>query len=212
MDTQAHWDNVYRTRGEQQVSWYRPRLDTSLELIDELALGADDAVIDVGSGRSTLVDDWLARGLRDVTALDLSDAALAESRARLGARGVGVRWVAGNVLAAELPPVHYALWHDRAVFHFLVASEDRAHYIERAVRAVRPGGWAVIATFALDGPERCSGLDVCRYDAVMLARHFAPWFALDYDMREEHVTPSGAVQRFTWAVLQRRGPSGQQGE
>ncbi|HET7845213.1 MAG TPA: class I SAM-dependent methyltransferase [Xanthomonadales bacterium] len=205
MDTQAHWENVYRTRGEQQVSWYRPRLDTSLELIDELALGADDAVIDVGSGRSTLVDEWLARGLRDVTALDLSGAALAESRARLGARGEGVRWVAGDVLAAELPSAHYALWHDRAVFHFLVDAADRAHYIERAARAVRPGGYVVVATFALDGPERCSGLEVCRYDAVMLARHFAQWFALDFDTREEHRTPSGSVQKFTYAVLQRRG-------
>jgi SAM-dependent methyltransferase len=196
MDTQAHWENVYRTRGEQQTSWYRPRLDTSLALIDELGLGAGDAVIDVGS-----VDEWLARGMRDVTALDVSGAALADSRTRLGERAAGVKWVVSNVLAAELPAAHYALWHDRAVFHFLVASEDRAHYIERAARAVRPGGRAVIATFALDGPERCSGLDVCRYDAVMLARHFSPWFALDFDTREEHVTPSGAVQRFTWVVL-----------
>lgn len=212
MDTQAHWENVYRTRGEQQTSWYRPRLDTSLVLIDELGLGADDAVIDVGSGRATLVDEWLARGMRDITALDVSEAALDQVRARLGARAGEVRWIAGDVRGVVLPEAKYALWHDRAVFHFLVASEDRAHYIERAARAVRPGGWAVIATFALDGPERCSGLDVCRYDAVMLARHFAPWFALDFDTREEHVTPSGAVQRFTWVVLQRHGPSRTQGE
>src|SRR6188768_762892 len=147
MDAQAHWENVYRTRGENQTSWYRPRLDTSLALIGELGLRADDAVIDVGCGRATLVDEWLARGMRDVTALDVSDAAIAETRARLGARAAGVKWVVGDVLAAELPASSYSLWHDRAVFHFLVDAADRAHYVERAARAVRPGGHAVVATF-----------------------------------------------------------------
>lgn len=207
MDTQAHWENVYRTRGEQQTSWYRPRLDTSLALIDELGLRVNDALIDVGCGRATLIDGLLDRGHRDVTALDVSDAALGECRARLGVRASSVKWLASDVLAAALPDAHYALWHDRAVFHFMVDAADRVHYAERAARAVRPGGWLVIATFALDGPERCSGLEVCRFDAVMLSRAFADWFALDYDTREEHVTPSGAVQRFTWVVLQRRGDS-----
>lgn len=211
MDTQAHWENVYRTRGERQVSWYRPRLDTSLALIDELPLDAGDPVIDVGCGRATLLDDWLARGRRDVTALDVSDAALAANRERLGADAGRVKWVVSDVLAAELPAAHYALWHDRAVFHFLVDAADRVRYVERAARAVRPGGWLVVATFALDGPEKCSGLETCRYDAVMLARAFAEWFSLDYDTREEHVTPSGAVQRFTWVVLQRHDPSRPQG-
>lgn len=211
MDTHAHWENVYRTRAEHETSWHRPRLDTSLALMDELALGANDAVIDVGCGRATLVDEWLARGMRDVTALDVSEAALAECRARLGARAAGVKWVVSDLLSADLPPAHFALWHDRAVFHFLVDAADRALYVERAARAVRPGGWLVIATFALDGPKRCSGLEVCRYDAVMLAREFAQGFSLDHDTREEHVTPSGNVQRFTWVVLRRHAPSQRQG-
>lgn len=200
----GHWEQVYRARRADETSWFRPHLDESLRLIDGLALEpAADAVIDVGGGRSTLADDLLARGFAEVTVLDLSSSALAESRDRLGDRAAAVTWLHNDVTRAGLPPAHYALWHDRAVFHFLVDAGDRARYVDTAARAVRAGGHAIIAAFAPDGPEKCSGLPVHRYDARSLAAVFAPTFALVVDSREIHPTPFGAEQAFTYVVLRR---------
>ena len=198
-----HWQRIYREKGEQQTSWFRPHLDESLRRIDALPIGAGDAAIDVGAGRSTLVDDLLARGWRDLTVLDLAPAALAAARARLGADAAQVRWIAGDVAQADLPAAHYALWHDRAVFHFLTDAAERARYVEQAARAVRQGGYAVIATFAPDGPERCSGLPVTRYDADALGAEFAPAFVRIDAGRDLHRTPWDAEQAFTYVVLRR---------
>jgi SAM-dependent methyltransferase len=198
-----HWQTVYMTRGERQTSWFRPHLDESLRLIGQLPLPLDAPIIDVGGGRSTLVDDLLQRGYSDLTVLDLSEQALADSRARLGERAAAVRWLATDVLDAGLPLAHFALWHDRAVFHFLADAAERARYREQLSHAVAAGGYAVLATFAPEGPERCSGLPVCRYDAATLAAAFAPEFERIADSREMHPTPFGTEQSFTYVVLRR---------
>ena len=204
MSTASHWDGVYRDKDEAQTSWYRPRLDESLRLIDTLRLTPDAPLIDVGGGRATLVDDLLARGFLDISVLDLSDMALSQARRRLGAKAAAVHWLVGDVTTLELPAAHYALWHDRAVFHFLSGAVERTRYVAAAARAVRAGGRALIATFALDGPERCSDLPVCRYDAAMLEAMFAPSFELTGSSRHIHVTPGGRPQPFTHVLLRRR--------
>lgn len=204
MDPQAHWEAVYRGKGERETSWFREHLDTSLALIDGLALDRATPVIDVGGGRSTLVDDLLARGYTDLSVLDLSESALAQARDRLGAAGATVAWHVADVMNAALPDAHYGLWHDRAVFHFLVDDAARAAYVAQAARALRPGGHAIIATFAPDGPEKCSGLPVRRYAAAELAAAFAPAFRLVNQAREVHRTPWDSTQAFGYAVLQHR--------
>jgi len=198
-----HWQDIYAKSDETQVSWYRPHLDMSLRLIDGLKLSADSAFIDVGAGRSTLVDDLLARGFRDVTALDVSAAALAQSRRRMGLSGDIVRWMNYDVFDAKLPADRYDVWHDRAVFHFLVNEKEQAEYAEIAARCVRSGGHLLIATFAPDGPERCSNMTVRRYDAASLAARFAPDFEPVAEEREQHRTPMGSVQPFTYLLLRR---------
>jgi len=201
---QEHWQSVYQDKAEQQTSWYRPHLETSLHWIDALEMPHDAPVIDVGGGRSTLVDDLLDRGFTDITVLDLSEAALAQSRARLGEQAESVRWLAGDITEVELPAAHYALWHDRAVFHFLVEHDLQQHYVDSAARAVREGGHLIVATFATDGPERCSGLPVVRYDAEELAARFKPHFERVDAGRDLHRTPFDTEQAFTYVVLRRR--------
>jgi SAM-dependent methyltransferase len=198
-----HWQTVYQTKGEQQTSWFRPHLDESLRLIDGLGLDKSLPAIDVGGGRSTLVDDLLARGFTDLTVLDLSQAALDESCRRLGERAGSITWLANDITHAALPAAHYALWHDRAVFHFLTDHNERLRYVANAALSVRPGGFIVLATFALDGPEKCSGLPVHRHDVKSLIDAFAEAFEPVADSRELHPTPFGTEQSFTYVVLRR---------
>jgi len=199
-----HWEAIYRDKGEAQTSWFRAHLDTSLRLIDGLQLAETSTpVIDVGAGRSTLAQDLLARGFSDVTVLDIAEPALRVARERLGADAARVRWLVSDIAGTVLPAGAFGLWHDRAVFHFFTEAAARARYVAAAAAAVRAGGYAIVATFAPDGPERCSALPVRRYDADALAAEFAPHFALRDSAREEHVTPWGAMQPFTYAVLQR---------
>lgn len=205
MSGESHWQQVYSSKATDSVSWYRPHLDRSLAFIDALALAPADPILDVGAGASTLVDDLLARGFQSLTLNDIADAALAHTRARLAAAGVGgaVRFACGDITSLDLPGQHFALWHDRAVFHFLTDAGPRAAYVAHALRAVRSGGHLLIATFAPDGPERCSGLPVRRYDAASLANEFGPAFTLIDQAREQHPTPSGATQSFQYALLRR---------
>ena len=200
---QHHWDTVYREKSVEQTSWSRGHLDESLRLIDSLAVAPDMPVIDVGGGRSSLVDDLLSRGYRDVTVLDIAGPALDASRARLGADAARVHWQVADIVAAKLPPAHFGLWHDRAMFHFLVDTTLRQRYVAQAAQSMRSGGYAIIATFAADGPERCSALPVCRYDAAALAAQFRAHFDCVDSARDVHVTPWGAAQPFTYAVLRR---------
>jgi trans-aconitate methyltransferase len=197
---QAHWETVYTTKGEDEVSWFQENASLSLELMDALAISNRAAVVDIGGGASRLVDGLVAKGFDRVTVLDLSEGALATARTRLGEDAAKVEWIAADVTLWE-PGQIYDLWHDRAAFHFLTEAADRAAYVDRLRRALRPGGHAIIATFAPDGPERCSGLPVMRYDSRNLLATLGPGFDLVADRRQEHTTPWGAVQRFQFSAL-----------
>jgi len=198
MDRQLHWQNVYQSRNEDEVSWFQSWPIYSLELIDRVGCGV---VIDVGGGASRLAEALLERGVR-LTILDIAEAALDKSRARLGEQADAVEWVAADITKWR-PEASCDLWHDRALFHFLIEPAERGAYAETMAAAVEPGGHAVIATFAPDGPERCSGLPVCRYDANALALEFAPHFQLIDEVREAHVTPAGKLQSFQYCLLRR---------
>lgn len=202
-DRQDHWETVYRAKPAQAVSWYSPRLEVSLALLRQAGMQTPQRIIDVGGGASTLVDDLLLLGPHEVTVCDLSAAALAVARERLGARAGLVRWLVGDLLDAELAEGAFDRWHDRAVLHFLDTQEQQRRYAAQAARAVRRGGYAVIGGFAPDGPERCSGLPVARRSAEDIAALLAPAFRLRDARTEQHVTPGGTIQRFAYALLER---------
>jgi SAM-dependent methyltransferase len=199
---QAHWDNVYTSRGEKDVSWYQGRATPSLELIALTGLSSDAEIIDIGGGASRLVDDLLLANFGRLTVLDLSAAALDAARQRLGESAARVKWVVADVTTWQ-PSQTYALWHDRAAFHFLTERADQSAYIERLKRAVKPAGFAIIGTFAPDGPARCSGLPIVRHDAASLATRLGDEFELIDARRHEHTTPWDAVQRFQFASFRR---------
>lgn len=199
---QTHWDDVYGRKVDDTVSWFQEHPQPSLDLIAAVAATPDAAIIDIGGGASRLVDALLGRGHRSVTVLDLSGRALAIARGRLGRLAAQVGWIVADVTDWE-PPAVYDVWHDRAAFHFLTADRDREAYVRCLTRALAPGGHAVIATFAVDGPERCSGLPVVRYDADGLARVLGPAFALVDTRPHRHTTPSGAIQSFRFSVFRR---------
>jgi 2-polyprenyl-3-methyl-5-hydroxy-6-metoxy-1,4-benzoquinol methylase len=193
-----HWDEVYTTRPSTAVSWHQEQPTVSLRLVQRAA-SPDAALIDVGAGTSSLAEALITTGWADVTVLDVSEAAISALRKRLGEQ---VHYIAADVVS-WLPERTYDVWHDRAVFHFLTEDGEQARYVETATAAVRRGGSLVLATFAADGPTTCSGLPTSRYDADELAARFAPAFRLSHAEREEHVTPGGVIQPFTWVVLRR---------
>ncbi len=196
---QEHWERVYGTKAPDQVSWFRPHLETSLRLIEQAIDGnLDAAIADVGGGASTLVDDLLDRGYRNITVLDISQGAIDVARKRLGERGEAVRWVRVDVTQATFPLHSYDLWHDRAVFHFLTKPEDRDAYVRSVVTAVKPGGHVIVSTFGPEGPLKCSGLDVVRYDADSLHHQFGASFRLVESRKEIHETPFGTTQQFVY--------------
>ncbi len=201
-DRQAHWQQVYETKATDAVSWYQPVPQPSADLLQLAGADAESGIIDIGGGASTLVDWLLDNGFRDVTVLDLSDAALAAARARLGDAASGVSWIAADVTRWR-PARLYDVWHDRAAFHFLTDPGDRAAYLHRLRSALRAGGHAIIGTFAPDGPEKCSGLPVERYDAKSLAATLGDGFRLVDSCRHDHVTPWGSVQRFHFGTFRR---------
>ncbi|WP_332811626.1 class I SAM-dependent methyltransferase [Sphingomonas sp.] len=200
-ERQAHWQGVYTTKGSDAVSWFQPSPEPSLRMMDALGIKAPASLIDVGGGASTLVDELVARGFK-VTVLDIADAALAISRERLGEAAKGVEWRVVDITIWR-PDRVYDVWHDRAVFHFLTEAGDRERYIAALKAGLAPGGAAIFATFAEDGPERCSGLPVVRYSADTLATELGPDFALAHHTRETHLTPWGSEQSFTWAGFRR---------
>ena len=196
--SQEHWDFVYGSKRPTEVSWYRPHLDTSLSFIEKAVPNRAAAIIDVGGGESTLVDDLVARGYTDLSVLDISTTAIAATRARLGAASDRVHWICGDAAEIQLPEARYDLWHDRAVFHFLTAPTARAAYVRMAARSVRIGGHVIVGTFGPDGPLKCSGLDVVRYDAGALHDAFGDRFKLIEHLEEVHRTPLGREQQFVW--------------
>jgi SAM-dependent methyltransferase len=196
------WESTYATVADTELSWYEREPATSLRLIESVASGPLAAVVDIGSGTSTLVDRLLDLGFQDLTVLDIAAHALEQVRTRLGDRAGQVHFVHHDVLTWE-PDRHYDVVHDRAVFHFVSDADERAHYVALVGRVVRSGGALLIATFASDGPTHCSGLPVTRYSPEDLAHTFAERFSLVAHEREDHITPAGVVQPFTWAVLRR---------
>jgi SAM-dependent methyltransferase len=200
MDPRNHWQRVYTRRKPTEVSWYQPKAELSASLIEHIAPDRSLSIIDVGGGASTLVDGLLAHGYERITVLDVSSAALAAAAARLGAAAARVTWLEADVLDAALPGLGYDVWHDRAVFHFLTGEADRQRYVEQVRESVRLGGHVLVATFAPDGPAKCSGLDVARYGPLELHGQFGPDFQLLESVREEHHTPAGVVQPFTYCL------------
>lgn len=199
----SHWDHIYTTKTAREVSWFEETPGVSLRLLDDAGMTTSSCIIDIGGGASTLVDSLLARGLGCVAVLDVSAEALAQARTRLGADAERVQWIAADV-TAEWEVTARDLWHDRAVFHFLTAAGDRAAYVRAMLRTLRPGGSAIIATFAADGPERCSGLPVLRYSPDQLASELGRAFELAASERHIHQTPWGAPQAFQYSRLRRQ--------
>ena len=199
---EAHWNEVYATKAADMVSWFQRRAEVSMRLIRAAGAGENSAILDVGGGASVLVDQLLDLGFADVTVLDISERALAVSRERLGARASKVRWVVADVLSWT-PTRAYDVWHDRAVFHFLTDEGDRSAYRAVLSQGLRKGGTLIVGAFAENGPERCSGLPVRRWSAGALADELGPEFQLRESLLEDHRTPWGAVQPFTWTRFER---------
>ena len=197
--SQDHWNSVYSAKAPDGVSWYAPHLETSFSLIKRVA-PKWPAIIDVGGGESTLADDLLAEGYRYITVLDISAKAIEVSKKRFGPVSAYIDWRVADVLAADLPRSYYDVWHDRAVFHFLTNEEDRRAYVAKVAHAVKPGGHVILATFGPEGPTKCSGLDVVRYDADTLHDEFGKSFRLLDSRTEVHHTPWGAEQQFLYCL------------
>ena len=201
-----HWDSVYGARAEDELTWFEMTPATSLEFVKR-HLRIDNPLIDIGAGSSRLVDTLLVQGYGPLTVLDLSDAALTVSKNRLGTRASEVSWIVSDITAWQ-PNQTFSVWHDRAVFHFLTGPEDRASYARALTEALGPGGIAIIATFADDGPEKCSGLPVARYSPEALARELNRLLPDQFEMidskRHVHVTPKGNEQRFQYSIFEKK--------
>jgi ubiquinone/menaquinone biosynthesis C-methylase UbiE len=203
VDRKQYWENIYSAKKSDSVSWFQEHADTSLRLIHNTGLGKDAAIIDAGGGSSNLVDDLVAEGYTDVTVNDLSSAALAAAKRRLGKHAYAVHWIEGDITRLDFPIHRFDIWHDRAVFHFLTDPADRQAYVKQVMRAVRPGGHVIVATFAEDGPKTCSGLPVMRYKPDALHDEFGDAFLLVKHEKEAHHTPSGSVQQFVYCYCRK---------
>jgi ubiquinone/menaquinone biosynthesis C-methylase UbiE len=203
MQSREHWEHVYSSGPAESDNWFQEHADTSLKLITAIVLDPAEHIIDVGGGDSTLVDDLLARGFSNVTVLDIPASALQKKRARLGSTAAHVTWITGDIIRVELPGGRYDVWHDRALFHFLVNAEDRAAYMRRLKRSLKVGGHLILATFAEDGPTRCSGLPVMCYSVEDLRQEPGQEFEFILSERIKHVTPSGLVQDFNYCLFYR---------
>jgi SAM-dependent methyltransferase len=208
MKMQEHWEKIYGTKAPDQVSWFRPHLESSLALIGRAAASRSASIIDVGGGASTLTDDLIERGYQNLTVLDISQAALEVAQRRLGHAASVVRWIRGDITRADLPERSFDVWHDRAVFHFLIAPEDRAAYVRSLASAAKRHAHVIISTFGPEGPMRCSGLDVRRYDVDSLQRELGAQFQLIESWTEFHATPFGTTQQFLYCHFTFDKPDG----
>lgn len=202
VDRRKHWNDTYAAKAEDQVSWFQVKPERSLALITAAAPDHAAPIIDIGGGASRLADTLSALGYTDLTVLDIAESGLAKSKARLGAEAAKLSWIVADVTAWQ-PPRVWPVWHDRAVFHFLTEPEAQDAYIAALKRGTRAGSSVVIATFALDGPERCSGLPVQRYSPATLAKRLGADFALYAEGEESHATPFGTTQQFQYAAFRR---------
>ena len=203
MQNKIHWENVYGSKADDEVSWYQPHAKTSLRLMQSIALPKTAAIIDVGGGASVLVDDLLDNGFTNITVLDISSNALSVAKKRLGSRSNKINWINSDIKDIKIPDNSIDLWHDRAVFHFLTEESDKKSYVSIMSSAVKPGGYIIIAPFAEDGPTKCSGLPVVRYSAESLSKQVGKEFALVNTEKNEHHTPSGNVQNFRYCVFKK---------
>lgn len=201
MENKQHWETVYQTKAANSVSWFQDHAETSLKLIDSTSIKFEALIIDVGGGASTLIDDLLNNGYSNLTVLDLSSEALNTAKVRLGDKAFKVNWVEGDITQASLPDHYYEIWHDRAVFHFLISAKDRKAYINRIKQSLSPMGYVIIATFAEGGPLRCSGLAVQQYSVETLQKELGDSFELLTHTKETHVTPSSTQQKFIYCLF-----------
>ena len=208
MEPKTHWESIYNTKESSQVSWYQEHQLLSLRFIELTGVDKTGQIIDVGGGASTLVDDLLASGFKQITVLDISPAALQTAQQRLGVRAAEVSWIEADITKAGLPHQFFDVWHDRAVFHFLRQPEDRQCYVQAVQHSVKIGGHVIVATFATDGPTRCSGLDIVRYSPESLHSEFGDDFRLVENTREVHVTPFGTEQKFIYCYCRKGGKAG----
>ena len=203
MTNKSHWEHIYETKDVTDVSWFQPRAVLSVRLIEATGLDPTARIIDVGGGASTLVDDLLSNGYSEVTVLDISGAALQRSKDRLGQRAGSVTWVEADITQANLPEDYFDLWHDRAVFHFLTDDTDRAAYVQTVQRCVKTGGHIIVASFGPGGPEKCSGLNVVRYNPESMHDEFGDDFELVDSTTETHHTPFGTDQEFVYCYCRK---------
>lgn len=203
-DQKTLWENIYKTKKSDDVSWYKPHLDKSLELILELDLTKDAKIIDIGGGASTLPDDLLAQGFKNITVLDISSEALKVSKDRLGNKANQVCWLETDITTAQLKPNHYDLWHDRAVFHFLTKPDDRKKYVKNLIASLKPNGYVLMATFGPNGPLKCSGLEIVRYSNQSLKAELGESFHLESHFLEIHKTPFDTTQEFLYGLFRKK--------
>ncbi len=204
MQSEEHWDRVYETKATESLSCFKEHASRSRHLIQSTGVALSAPIIDVGGGASTLVDDLLADGYSHLTVLDISSAALAAAMKRLGSgRSAKVQWLAANITEVKLPVDTFEVWHDRALFHFLASAQERQSYVQAVLRAVKPGGHVIVATFDEGGPVQCSGLTVVRYSAQGLHAEFGESFALVHHEHEAHTTPFGTVQQFVYCCFRK---------
>lgn len=206
MASKNHWEQLYATKADDAVSWFQEHAKRSVELIAGTKVPRSAAIIDVGSGASHLIDDLIDQGFTNITALDLSSAALASTKHRLGVRASGVHFMVADITAVEMPRHAFDVWHDRAVFHFLTTPAQRRAYVDTVLGAVKPGGHVIMATFAEDGPQKCSGLPVQRYAPHELHAEFGVPFELVHSERETHSTPFGTEQKFIYCYCRKVSP------
>ncbi len=204
MDRKKHWDSVYKNKSPLEVSWFQRQPVISLALIGKYSNSSDDSIIDVGGGASTLSDNLLDGGYRNITLLDISTNALSASKKRLGSKSDFVEWVVEDV-TCFIPERKFDIWHDRAVFHFLTDKSDRDKYRQVLDASVKAGGHVIIATFEMGGPDKCSGLDIVQYDAAKLDEELGDGFTLVDEKQEKHVTPAGGEQEFGYYVFIKNG-------
>ncbi len=198
MSNKDHWEKVYGSKASEAVSWYAPHLETSLKLIHQASANKNSAIIDIGGGESTLVDDLITEGYQDISVLDISQKAIDVAKERLGKSADMVHWYCADINQATLPQNYFEVWHDRAVFHFLTEEYQRVKYIEQVTQSVRHGGYVIMSTFGPEGPEKCSGLDVVRYDSEKLHGQFGKGFKLIDSSTEIHKTPMNTTQQFLY--------------
>jgi 2-polyprenyl-3-methyl-5-hydroxy-6-metoxy-1,4-benzoquinol methylase len=198
MDKKAHWEQVYGSKAPDAVSWYAPHLETSLKLIHQAEVNKNAAIIDIGGGESTLVDDLITEGYQNISVLDISQKAIDVSKERIGNSANKVDWHCSDITQATLPQNYFDVWHDRAVFHFLTEEAQRVKYVQQVKRSVKHGGCVIMSTFGPEGPEQCSGLDVVRYDTENLHEQFGKSFKLIGSFKEIHKTPMGTTQQFLY--------------